>query len=111
MCCSKCHRYCYILICTCLMFISMFIAGVVFCVVAIPDSYYNYNNSYDSQYMTVGVNMCIIGFFGLLISCCVACMLCNKSSAYQNIAQDPERQVFMQVPQVMQYDNMGAYMK
>ncbi|CAL6020589.1 Hypothetical_protein [Hexamita inflata] len=91
MCCSKCHKnkYSYILFWTCLMFLSMLSAGLVFCIVVPEPYYYDDANPYEnSQYMTVGVNMCIIGFFGFVITCCVARMLHNQSVGYQQIAQD-----------------------
>ncbi|CAL6023814.1 Hypothetical_protein [Hexamita inflata] len=119
MCCSKClkNKQSYILFWTCLMFLSILSAGFCFCII-VPDPYqYGESYTYDSQYMTVGVNMCIIGFFGFVITFCVACMLHNQSVGYQQIAQDTERQPipsFVQVPQVLQYENaqyQGSYLK
>ncbi|CAL5978482.1 Conserved_hypothetical protein [Hexamita inflata] len=101
----------------CFMFLVMFIGGIIIMLVPAEyeypvyhtdynndlDYYYNYNYLYINT--GIGLFMTILGFFGFLISCCVACAIRPEKTQVQVQVQQQIQQSeqLVQQPPMIQY--------
>ncbi|CAL6109145.1 Hypothetical_protein [Hexamita inflata] len=99
---SKKSPYCCVFTWFCLLFISMFTAGITLACIPNEVSYpiyslQNNNLSYSIfqyqiyQNVGVGVTLSLIGFFGFIIACCFSSVLkkVNNSSETRPLIQTP----------------------
>ncbi|CAL5991650.1 Hypothetical_protein [Hexamita inflata] len=99
---SKKNQYCCVLTWFCILFISMFAAGITLACIPNEVSYpiysewnnqlqYSMSYNYIYQNVGVGVTLSLVGFFGFIITCCFSCVLKKQnSSETQPLIQTPQ---------------------